>query len=121
MNLPPLKIGDELILRRVQGNPNDRVATVTKLGRKWAHAAPTTGWGEVKFDMVTGYEDGRGFMSHHRLLTPEMDAVEQRIKAARTELHEKGVRFEPWAARGISVETIEAIAAILRESEETDR
>lgn len=108
-------VGDRLILRRTGGRLGpDSEVVVYKTGRKWGYAKPEgKSYPDVKFDLETGYEDGRGFASHHRVLTAEQDADEKRTAAATLRLKELGVRVESYARRKFSADALERVAGIL--------
>jgi hypothetical protein len=108
-------MGDRLILRRTGGmrGPDSEVV-VYKTGRKWGYAKPEgKSYPDVKFDLETGYEDGRGFASHQRVLTAEQDADEKRILEATGRLKALGVRVDYYARREFSADALERVADIL--------
>jgi hypothetical protein len=113
MNLPPLNVGDKLILRHKQSRyATDQEITVTRLGRKWGYAE--RGWEEVKFDLTTGSEFSK-YTPTRRVLTAEMDADEKRRSAALAALKEHDLSFGFRGGRDVPTEAIERIVAILDE------
>jgi hypothetical protein len=118
VNLPPLNVGDKLILRNTQSRyATDREVTVTRLGRKWGYAGE--GWEEVKFDLGTGSVFSGRYSSTRRVLTSEMDADEKRRDAAIEALKGHDLSFRFGGGRTVSTEALERIVAILAEDEVT--
>ena len=113
--------GDRLILRRLNSTRSaDIEVVVYKVGRKWGYAKPDGGsFPDVKFDLETGYEDGRGYSSTCRVLTAEQDAIEARVSAVTLRLKELGVRIESYTVRRLSVEALERVAVLIREGVES--
>jgi hypothetical protein len=114
------RLGDRVELRRTnRGNRDAGVELVVyKVGRKWGFAKPEGGrYPDVKFDLETGYEDGCGYASTRRVLTPEQDAQERRRKDAVAEMKASRITLD-FGSNNISTEALEQIVAILRADRE---
>lgn len=108
-------VGDRLILRRLNGRgvEADREVVAYKTGRKWGHAKPEgKSWPDIKFDLETGYEDGKGYSPSHRVLTAEQDAEEKRRSAVMDQLKALEVKFG-FLSPKFSTEALEAVVKIL--------
>lgn len=103
------KVGDTLICRSTQRYGTTHEVTVTKVGRKWAYA------GNLKFDLDTGWEDGRGYSSYTRTLSVERWAEEDRRKAVTEQLRTFDIRPYDLRWARASVSDLERLVALLVE------
>jgi hypothetical protein len=111
-----LKAGDEVRLVRMNrwnSQPPEAVAfgVVTRVGRRYAFA-DFDGGRIREFDMVTGYERGDENGNGLRVMTAELVDRERRQRDGVAFLRENGVELN--SLRPLTLEQIEAIAAILR-------
>lgn len=96
------------------------VAQVTYTGRKYANAAYevdnaprySTPRREIEFDMATGYEKGDQHGNGRRVRTLAQLETDLRLKTAEAVLADHRVELRP--GHSLSLEQVEAIAAILR-------
>ena len=111
-----LKAGDEVRLVRMNrwnSQPPEAVAlgVVTRVGRRYAFA-DFDGGRIREFDMVTGYERGDENGNGLRVMTAERAEQERRERDTIKFLRENGLDLNN--RRSLTLEQIEAIAAILR-------
>jgi predicted RecA/RadA family phage recombinase len=97
--------------------------TLTKVGRKWATAsyeAEVHDWRgntsreqrEIEFGILNGYERGDSFGTGYIVMTLPQVAAKDRMKGAESVLREH--RVELRTGHSLTLEQVEAIAAILR-------
>lgn len=120
MDLPPLNIGDVLILRSTGSRKlKDRDVTVTKIGRKWGYAVNSYGQ-PIKFDLESGAEDAGQYSSQQRVLTAEMAADEEQRHEVVKSLRQAGLRFDYGQERHFTTEALERIVIVVRDGRSTE-
>jgi len=116
MSAEKLTVGQEVVLVRMNrwnSQPPEAVrpGVVTRVGRRYAFA-DFDGGRIREFDMVTGYERGDENGNGLRVMTAEQVDRERRERDTVRFLRENGVDLND--RRRLTLEQIEAIAAILR-------
>ena len=92
-----LSVGDKMlhVQTRGYGNGEPFEVVVYKVGRRWAYAKPIDrAYPDTKFDIETGYEDGKGFSPLVRIVSAVDLAAAQRHSATLATLRELGVEIK---------------------------